>query len=129
VKLLLDTYALLAWMDGRLPGKARRRIQKPEADVLISIVTPVEIAIKSNPPGRAHLPSLQQLEEALEILQGRWLPMTLDCVAFLYTLPLHHKDPFDRIIIAQALKEDCPVVTSDERFPLYESVGLQVLWG
>jgi PIN domain nuclease of toxin-antitoxin system len=128
VKLLLDTCALIAWMDGRLPGKTRRRIQKPGADVLVSIVTPIEIGIKSNPPGRAPLPSLQQLEEGLELLQGRWLPVTLDCAAFLYTLPLHHKDPFDRIIIVQALKENCPVVTSDERFSLYENLGLQVLW-
>jgi PIN domain nuclease of toxin-antitoxin system len=128
VKFLLDTCALLAWMDGRLPSKMRRRIQKPGTDVLVSIATPVEIAIKNNPPGRVPLPSPRQLEEALELLQGRWLPVTLDCAEFLYTLPLHHKDPFDRIIIVQALKEDCPVVTSDERFPLYESTGLQVLW-
>jgi PIN domain nuclease of toxin-antitoxin system len=102
--------------------------RRPGADVLVSIATPIEIAIKSNSPRRASLPSLRQLEQALELLQGRWLPVTLDCTAFLYTLPLHHKDPFDRIIIVQALKEDCPIVTSDERFPLYKSVGLQVLW-
>jgi PIN domain nuclease of toxin-antitoxin system len=115
-------------MDGRMPSKIRRRIQKSGADVLVSIATPIEIAIKSNPPGRASLPSLRQLEQALELLQGRWLPVTLDCTAFLYTLPRYHKDPFDRILIVQALKENCPIVTSDERFPLYKSVGLQVLW-
>jgi PIN domain nuclease of toxin-antitoxin system len=128
VKLLLDTCVLLAWMDGRLPSKIRRRIQNPSAEVLVSIATPVEIAIKSNPPGRISLPSLPQLEEALDLLQGRWLPLTPGCAALLYTLPLHHKDPFDRMIIVQALAEQCAVVTSDERFPLYKSVGLQVLW-
>lgn len=115
-------------MEGRLPSKIRRRIQKPGTDVLVSITTPIEVAIKSNPPGRLPLPSPRQLQEALDLLQGRWLPMTPECAALLYTLPVHHKDPFDRIIIVQALKENCPVVTSDERFPLYKSVGLQVLW-
>lgn len=128
MKLLLDTCAVLGWMEGRLPSKIRRRIQKPGTDVLVSITTPIEVAIKSNPPGRLPLPSPRQLQEALDLLQGRWLPMTPECAALLYTLPVHHKDPFDRIIIVQALKENCPVVTSDERFPLYKSVGLQVLW-
>lgn len=128
MKLLLDTCAVLGWMEGKLPSKIRRRIQKPGTDVLVSIATPVEVAIKSNPPGRAPLPSPRQLQEALDLLQGRWLPVTLECAVLLYNLPVHHKDPFDRIIIVQALQENCPVVTSDERFPLYKSVGLQVLW-
>ena len=128
MKFLLDTCALLAWMDGRLPGRIRRRIQNPGTEVLVSMATPFEIAIKSNPPGRVPLPSTNQLQRALDVLEGHWLPMTLDHATLLYTLPVHHRDPFDRMIIAQALTENCPVVSSDEKFYLYKSVGLQLLW-
>jgi PIN domain nuclease of toxin-antitoxin system len=54
------------------------------------------------------------------------LPYTSDHACHLFGLPLHHADPFDRQIIAQALAEDIPIVTSDEKFRLYK--GLAVIW-
>ena len=124
MRLLLDTCILLYWMNGNLPGKIRRRIQKCP-DVSVSMATPWEIAVKNNPPERFNLPSTSMIERALDEMGARLLPLTLKHTDRLYTLPLHHKDPFDRMIIAQALEENCAVVTSDRQFSLYN--GLQVL--
>ncbi len=59
-------------------------------------------------------------------LRLRVLPYTADHALHLFDLPLHHSDPFDRQIIAQALWEKIPVVTSDEKFSLYK--GLRIVW-
>jgi PIN domain nuclease of toxin-antitoxin system len=125
MKLLLDTCILLYWMNGNLPNKVRQQIQK-SPNLFVSMATPWEIAIKSNPPGRFNLPSTGIIEQALDEMGARLLLFTLKHTDTLYRLPLHHKDPFDRMIIAQALAEHCTVVTSDQEFSLYE--GLQVLW-
>lgn len=131
MKLLFDTNAFLRWVDARLPDKIRRYIQKPNRQLLVSIVTPCEIAIKSNavrnnPARRFRMPSASEVKESIERLGAQLLPVTLQHAEVLYDLPLHHQDPFDRMIIAQALEERCTVVTSDQQFSLYE--GLQVLW-
>jgi len=133
MKLLLDTSAFLKWVDGTIPNKIRRHIQRPNIKLLLSIVTPWEIAIKSNSlrnsaARRFQMPSVSQVKESIERLGAQVLPLTFEHAEILYTLPLHHQDPFDRMIIAQALVENCPLVSADERFPLYRSVGLQVLW-
>jgi PIN domain nuclease of toxin-antitoxin system len=125
MKLLLDTYVLLYWMNGNLPDKIRRQIQK-SPDIFVSMATPWEIAIKSNPPGRFNLPSTNMIEQALDEIGARLLPFTLNHTDKLYTLPLHHKDPFDRMIIVQALEENCTVVTDGRQFSLYG--GLQIFW-
>jgi PIN domain nuclease of toxin-antitoxin system len=59
-------------------------------------------------------------------LDIRTLPFTAEHAFQLFELPLHHGDPFDRQIIAQALSEQIPVVTPDEKFRLYH--GLSVVW-
>jgi len=128
VKLLLDTNVVVYWLAGTLPPKIKRRFARV-TDLLVSIVTPWEFALKTNPPGgKLRLPTTKETEQFLEDSGARLLPITMDHTDMLYTLPLHHDDPFDRMIIAQAISEKCPVVSADERFPLYQSVGLQVLW-
>ena len=128
MKLLLDTQILVYWLIGTLPHKIKRRIEKA-SDLLVSIVTPWEFALRTNPPsGKLRLPTTKETEQILEELGARILPITMEHTDIIYTLPLHHDDPFDRMIIAQALAEKCPVVSADERFPLYRSVGLQVFW-
>jgi PIN domain nuclease of toxin-antitoxin system len=128
VKLLLDTNILVYWLIGTLPHKIKRRIEKA-SDLLVSIVTSWEFALKSNSPsGKIRFPTTEETERILEDLGARILPITMEHTNMVYTLPLHHEDPFDRMIIAQALAEKCPVVSADQRFPLYQSAGLQVLW-
>jgi PIN domain nuclease of toxin-antitoxin system len=126
MRVLLDTNAFIRAVSGTLPVKIERRLLKPGTEFLISIVTPWEIAAKQelHRMGFTHPVVVSKISE----MGARLLPISLEHTAELYQLPLHHKDPFDRIIIAQALVEDCPLVSSDQRFPLYSSTGLKVLW-
>jgi PIN domain nuclease of toxin-antitoxin system len=70
--------------------------------------------------------SAATVRQAVQDLDIRTLPYTADHAFQLFGLPLHHGDPFDRQIIAQALSEQIPVVTPDEKFGLYQ--GLKVVW-
>jgi PIN domain nuclease of toxin-antitoxin system len=131
MNLLLDTNVFIYWLYGTLPRRAKRRVERA-GGLFLSIVSPWEIANKSSISGKRsgdlRLPTTSEVERGLADLGARLLPVTMRHSERLYTLPLHHKDPFDRMIIVQALEEECAVLTSDERFPLYQSVGLQVLW-
>ena len=90
----------------------------------ISVVSLSEIAIKQA-RGKLAL-SKEDLAQGVTDLRLHILPYTAKHAYGLFDLPLHHSDPFDRQIIAQALTEDIPVVTSDRAFSLYR--GLRVLW-
>jgi PIN domain nuclease of toxin-antitoxin system len=131
MNLLLDTNAFIYWLYGTLPPRVKRRVERA-AGLLLSVVSPWEIANKSSVSGKRsgdlRLPTTTEVEQGLADLGARLLPVTMQHTERLYALPLHHKDPFDRMIIVQALEERCAVVTSDERFSLYENLGLQVLW-
>jgi PIN domain nuclease of toxin-antitoxin system len=90
----------------------------------ISVISLAEIAIKQA-KGKLNLSKVEVLA-ALDQLRFRVLPFTVGHASELFGLPLHHNDPFDRQIIAQALAEGIPVVTADETFRLYK--GLRVIW-
>jgi len=64
--------------------------------------------------------------QAVEDLDIHILPYTADHAFYVFDLPLHHGDPFDRQIIAQAMSEKIPIVTSDEKFSLYK--GIRLIW-
>jgi len=70
--------------------------------------------------------SSSQARRAVEDLGIRILPYSAEHAFRLFDLPLHHRDPFDRQIISQALSEEIPVVTSDDAFKLYK--GLRIIW-
>ena len=90
----------------------------------ISVVSLAEVAIKQ---ARGKLTvSNDDLARGITDLRLHILPYTARHAYGLFDLPLHHADPFDRQIIAQALAEDIPVVTSDRAFSLYK--GLKVIW-
>ena len=125
MKLLLDTNAFLNYLKGKLPARVLRRISKPQTELLISVLAPWEIALK---PDLSRQLSTAQFQERVAAVGARILLVTVDHTEIFRSLPSYHADPFDRMLIAQALAEACPVVTSDQRFPLYESVGLKVLW-
>lgn len=90
----------------------------------ISVVSLAEIALKKA-IGKLALPK-SDLMPALHELCVTVLPYTQDHALRLFDLPLHHRDPFDRQIIAQALAECIPVVTCDQQFRTYK--GLSVIW-
>lgn len=125
---LLDTVAFLRALDGTLPRKTLRRLNKPGTELLVSILTPWEIVLKR---ALRYLDMQHaRIEQGILDLQARLLPITLAHTRILHTLPQfkEHTDPFDRMLIAQAIEERCPLVSNDTRFELYRKLGLQTLW-
>jgi PIN domain nuclease of toxin-antitoxin system len=126
MRFLIDTMVLISMAQGwpKLSRRAAREIQKPGRILELSTLSVSEIAIK-NRTGKLDLPEAD-LVQTLEDLDVRILPYTREHAFRLFALPWHHTDPFDRQILAQALAEDIPVVTSDEVFGRY--AGIRVIW-
>lgn len=130
--VLLDTNVFLFIVrDEKLPRAVQRLIENTSTEILVSIITPWEIASLNNESfgsrKRMELPS-PRVQQAIEAMGARLLPITMKHTAALYRLSMFHRDPFDRMIIAQAIEERCPVLSADPRFELYKSEGLQVIW-
>jgi len=126
MRLLLDTVTFI-WIIAspqRISMAAANAIEPKDVEVEISSIALTEIATKHD-KGKLDL-SKDKVVAAVERLKLRVLPYTAMHSYRLYNLPRHHNDPFDRMIIAQALAEDIPVVTSDSQFRLYRD--LQVIW-
>ncbi|RME26430.1 MAG: type II toxin-antitoxin system VapC family toxin [Deltaproteobacteria bacterium] len=122
MKILLDTHAFLWFVTGdrRFSRKVRRLIERDGAVPLISVASVWEIAIKHS-LGRLKLPVpvADYIEEKLA--QGfSLLPLEWIHAAEVAELPLHHRDPFDRILIAQARLERLPLATADRAFKDYD---------
>jgi PIN domain nuclease of toxin-antitoxin system len=127
MKALLDTHTFL-WAiaeEGKLSRRAQQIYTGPN-QLWLSVVSLWEILIKVQ-AGKLHLPVptgpylIKKLaENHIEVL-----PINLDHVLRLEALPAHHRDPFDRILIAQSLEEDVSLVTAD---PVFEKYPVRVLW-
>lgn len=128
MKLLLDTHAFLWFIlkDSNLSATADRSIADPANDVYVSPASYWELAIKIK-LGKYSLqrPYQSFLEDA--IAQNNFTVLTIEIkhTAVLTVLPMHHRDPFDRLMIAQALVEQMPIVSNDSLFDAY---GIQRLW-
>ena len=126
MRVLLDTVALIFAVDSpeRLSKRAAGILQNTENILELSATSLSEIAIKA---ARGKLKfSAADTRHALDDLDIRVLPYTANHAFFLFDLPPLHPDPFDRQIISQALYEEIPVMTCDEKFSLYD--GLKILW-
>ena len=119
MRLLLDTHAYLWWESGSpyLSGTAREAISDPHNEVCVSIVTLWEIAVKVR-IGKLDA-DLAQLMEGMGENGFRPLGVQPEHVLETVRLPLHHKDPFDRLLIATARIEGLTLISDDERLPLY----------
>lgn len=121
MKLLLDTHILLwAAVDvTRLSSRARRLLNAPDTELLFSVASIWEVAIKTS-LGRADF-DVDSVTLRRGLLEGGYmeLPITGEHVITAGALPALHGDPFDRILIAQALVEGVPLVTSDRRIHQY----------
>ncbi|WP_448006180.1 type II toxin-antitoxin system VapC family toxin [Agromyces bauzanensis] len=118
MKLLLDTHVLLWWLadDRRLPADHRALIADASNIVLVSAMTIAEIAIKTS-LGRLDAP-----DDLLPTLEAGGLDeLTFESrhAEVLRSLPWHYRDPFDRMLIAQAIAEQLTVLTADPRFAAY----------
>lgn len=127
MRLLLDTHALLwfATGDRRLSRPARAAMEADDAELQISAASVWEIAIKAS-LGQLLLPGPVSAYISEKIQGGyRVLPVTWTEAAEVERLPWHHRDPFDRLLAAQALTQPCPLVTRDRVFRKY---GVEVVW-
>ena len=128
MEYLLDTHSFLWFINGdeQLSEKAKIVISDTDATKYISIISFWEIAIKIS-LGKLSLDMTYRDLRDQVILNGfDILPLTFEHTIELTSLDFHHRDPFDRIIIAQALTEKLVVISKDENFSKYNK--LQLLW-
>ncbi|MFT6179815.1 MAG: PIN domain nuclease of toxin-antitoxin system [Paracoccaceae bacterium] len=129
MEVLLDTQSLLWWSidPTRLSQKARASIRNAKK-LHFSLCSFWELSIKANKE-KHKLPleakDLEPLLKAVKCNGAMALEITPDCFFKSTSLPFHHRDPFDRLIIATAMQHQLPVVSSDRDFPKYE---VPVIW-
>ena len=128
MRAMLDTNAFLWFISDskKLGANARNCIADRENVLFLSIASLWEIAIKSS-LGKLEmlLPFDQLIPEQLEINSINILPIEIIQLSRLIQLPFYHRDPFDRMIIAQCISEGLPVVSSDESFQKYP---IDIIW-
>lgn len=128
VKVLLDTHALLWWLfdDPKLSRRARQTIADPDTEALVSSASAWEIATKHR---IGKLPEAGdvavKLPTYLRTARFAELPISVEHALRAGQLPGPHRDPFDRMLIAQATIENLRIVTDD---PVFRDYGVQVLW-
>lgn len=118
MRLLLDTHVLIWQQEGRLDriGSATEAIKAAE-ELVVSVVSFVEIGIKAA-TGKLRMPA--GLREHVLDSGARILGLSPEHGLGVAELPLHHRDPFDRLLISQARSEGLTIVTADPRFARYD---------
>ncbi len=121
MKYLIDTHVLI-WFsedDKRLPARIKAILEDKASEVYVSHATIWEMAIKMSLGKLNLLYSLAEWEQVLVKNSIALLPNSFRYYQILLSLPLHHQDPFDRLIIAQGIAEDFTVISHDSRFSAY----------
>ncbi len=122
MKLLLDTHIFIWWADdpGKLPANVRAELENENNTLVLSVVSAWEIQIKFQ-LGRLTLSSPLEtlIESQRQTNDLQLLPVELPHVLGLQALPHHHSDPFDRLLIAQAITENCTFVSVDATVTTY----------
>ncbi len=128
MNLLLDTHALIWFSEGgskKLSSTSRESIENRDNEKFVSIVTFWEIAIKTSLGKLSLNRDIKELSEFMVQYRFILLPVTVEHTVRLVDLIFHHHDPFDRILIAQAISENFHVVTKDSNF---SSSPIKSIW-
>lgn len=130
MRVLLDTNLFIAaYQSGinNLPVKVQRIVSDPNTERLISVISLVEVAIKTQVSRGLIFPH-SAVEDAIEEMRLTLLSYTSAHAHALFSLPFFedHRDPFDRMLIASAISENVPILTSDRQFKRYR--GLTAIW-
>uniref|UniRef100_B8HJS5 PilT protein domain protein n=1 Tax=Cyanothece sp. (strain PCC 7425 / ATCC 29141) TaxID=395961 RepID=B8HJS5_CYAP4 len=127
MNVLLDTHIFIWYFQGneRIITKALEILEDPDNSLYLSIASLWEIAIKMGLGKLSLEVSFHELQTILDQLLIRILPITFADTELYQGLPFHHKDPFDRIIISQAINHSLLIVTADKAFDAYP---IQRVW-
>ena len=119
MRILLNTHILLWWLrdDKKLTNETKLYISESDNDVYVSAVSTWEIAIKKS-IGRLTI-DLVEFENAMGKSGLSLLPITMPHTLAVTSLPMHHSDPFDRLLVAQSIVEPLRLLTHDETVGLY----------
>ncbi|MDJ0728364.1 MAG: type II toxin-antitoxin system VapC family toxin [Crocosphaera sp.] len=127
MQYLLDTHTFLWFVNDsdEIPEQLFNLLES-DVDLLLSVASLWEIAIKVN-IGKLTLPKLYTnfISEQIKLNDIEILPISLDHLNLISTLPLYHRDPFDRLIIAQSLVENLTIISKDSAFDAY---AITKLW-
>lgn len=128
MRAMLDTHAFLWWSldDDRLSAAAREVIRDGRNEILVSVASIWEVAIKAR-KGKLDLP--MEIDDYVDdrLKRNRWATMAVDVrhAVRAATLPMIHADPFDRVLVAQAQLESLPIVTTDAAITRYD---VETIW-
>ena len=122
MRLLLDTHAFIWYTTdtSRLTTTGRSLIDSGENDILLSTASVWEMAIKHS-IGRLtfSMPFMEFIKQQIAVNRIDILEITFDHIEVVASLPLHHRDPFDRLIIAQSMAQQIPILSVDAIFDAY----------
>ena len=124
---LLDTHTLIWFLNGDkdLSVKARKAIETVGSVNFVSIASLWEMAIKISLHRLDLKTSFEKIGDEISNNNFQMLPITFQDTLILSSLPFHHRDPFDRLLIAQGINNDFTIISKDEHFDNYE---IKVLW-
>lgn len=128
MRVIVDTHVFLWWVEGNraLPAKARAVLSNQQNECLLSLASVWELAIKASLGKlKLALPVQRYVVEHVAANNFQMLDIRIAHVGRVETLAAHHGDPFDRLLIAQALVEKLPIVTADMVFRKY---GVRRIW-
>ena len=128
MRFLLDTHTFL-WLvsdSPELSSQAREWMVDPNSELMLSSVVATELAIKT---GIGKLRLARPVSEFVDLYASEYglthWPLNFEEAARLENLPLHHRDPFDRLLIAQAIHHDVPILTRD---PVFKQYACEIRW-
>jgi len=128
MKALLDTHTFLWWITDnlKLSSRVRKIISDGKNELFLSAASGWEIAIKAQ-LGRIKIPDKPELFISEQMLANaiQGLPIQISHALYVYNLPPHHRDPFDRMLVAQAQLEGLPILTDDPQISQYQA---KVIW-
>lgn len=128
MRVLLDTHAFLWWItdDARLSARAREIVADGDNEMVLSVASALEIAIKAR-LGRLTLPPdvARFVTEQIDLNAFHVLPVQPAHALHVNVLPDHHRDPFDRLLAAQGLTEGMPILSRD---PALAAYGVDMVW-
>ncbi len=127
MRVLLDTHTLIWWIcdNARLSRRAASVLKDSENEILVSAVVGWEIAIKVKLGKIAPAALVDRLQKEIRREGFFELPIAFDHAVQAGSLPLHHRDPFDRVLVAQALSLDEPILSADQILDRY---GVRRIW-